>query len=91
MSLAVFSYKVTYNGVDISLWGLTLRRIPFSNISDLVPGSPGWNNENWTMFKLWGLVTIRKKRGLIRNVVIAPDDPQAFIKLVHERMAAFSL
>ncbi len=90
LSLAIFSYKVTYDAVEISLWGIPLRRISFSNIQDILLGAPGWNNENWTVFKLQGLVTIRKKRGLIKNVVIAPDNPQAFVALVRERMATFS-
>ena len=86
MSLSIFGYKISEHGVEITLLGFTVRRIYFSNIEDISPGSSSWGGEIWTVFKLWGLVTIKKKKGLLKYVTIAPQNPEDFISKVKEKM-----
>jgi len=86
MSLSIFGYRVSDNGVDITLLGFLVRRVHFSNIEDIFLGSRGWAGEIWTVFKIRGLVTLKKKKGLLKYVTIAPKNPQGFVSKIKEKM-----
>ncbi|MBT9138943.1 MAG: hypothetical protein DDT31_01523 [Syntrophomonadaceae bacterium] len=86
MSLSIFGYRISDYGVEIILLGFSVRRIPFFNIEDISVGSSGWAGEIWTAFKVWGLVTIKKKKGLLKYVTIAPKNPEDFVLKVKEKM-----
>ncbi|WP_299430330.1 hypothetical protein [uncultured Meiothermus sp.] len=82
----MFGYKITADAVEITLLGFTVRRIPFSNIEDVYLGSRGRAGEVWTVFKLWGLVSTRKKKGLLKYVTIAPRNPEEFVAKVKQKL-----
>ena len=82
----MFKYSIVDYGIEISLFGFRIRRIPFANIEDIFLGSKGWGGEIWTVFKVWGLVSIKKKKGLLKYVVIAPKDPENFVLKVKRRI-----
>jgi hypothetical protein len=82
----MFGYKITADAVEITLLGFTVRRIPFSNIEDVYLGSRGRAGEVWTVFKLWGLVSIRKKKGLLKYATIAPRNPEEFVAKVKQKL-----
>lgn len=84
--MSIFGYKISDDAVEITLLGVTVRRIPFSNIEDVRLGSRGWGGEIWTVFKLWGLVTIKKKKGLLRYVTLAPVNPEDFVAKLKQRL-----
>ena len=86
MSLSIFGYRISDYGVEITLLGFSVRRISFSNIEDISLDSSGWGGEIWTIFKVWELVTIKKKRGLLKYVTIAPKNPEHFVLRVKENM-----
>ncbi len=84
--LSVFRYDISDYGIEIILFGFRIRRIPFTNIEDIFLGSKSWGGEIWTVFKVWGLVSIKKKNGLLRYVVIAPEDPENFVLKVKRKI-----
>ena len=86
MLLSIFGYRISDNGVDITLLGFLVRRVHFSNIEDIFLGSRGWGGEIWTVFKIWGLVTLKKKKGLLKYVTIAPKNPENFVSKIKEKM-----
>ena len=86
MLLSIFGYRISENGVDITLFGFLVRRVHFSNIEDIFLGSRGWGGEIWTVFKIWGLVTLKKKKGLLKYVTIAPKNPEDFVSKIKEKM-----
>ena len=86
MSLSIFGYRISDNGVDITLLSFLVRRVPFSNIEGIFLGSRGWGGEIWTIFKIWDLVTLKKKKGLLKYVMIAPKNPEDFISKIKEKM-----
>jgi hypothetical protein len=86
VEMSIFGYRMSADAVEITLLGFTVRRIPFSNIEDVWLGSRGWGGEIWTVFKLWGLVTIKKKKGLLKYVTIAPLNPEDFVAKLKQRL-----
>ena len=86
MLLSIFGYRISDNGVDITLFGLLVRRVLFSNIEDIFLGSKGWGDEIWTVFKIWDLVTLKKKKGLLKYVTIAPKNPEDFVSKIKEKI-----
>jgi len=86
MLLSIFGYRISDNGVDITLLGFLVRRVHFSNIEDIFLGSRGWGGEIWTVFKIWSLVTLKKKKGLLKYVTIAPKNPEDFVSKIKEKM-----
>ena len=86
MLLSIFGYRISDNGVDITLLGLLVRRVRFSNIEDIFLGSKGWGGEIWTVFKIWDLVTLKKKKGLLKYVTIAPKNPEDFVSKIKEKI-----
>lgn len=86
MLLSIFGYRISDNGVDITLFGFLVRRVRFSNIEDIFLGSMGWGGEIWTVFKIRGLVTLKKKKGVLKYVTIAPKNPEDFVSKIKEKM-----
>ncbi|HEU65151.1 MAG TPA: hypothetical protein ENN57_00610 [Chloroflexi bacterium] len=88
MCIPVFGYRATDRAVEITLFGLPVRKIPFSNIADIAHGSKGTFGEVW-VFKLWHLVTIIKKEGGLKYVTLSPREPAQFVDEVKERLKKF--
>lgn len=84
--LGIFGHRVSDCGVEITLLGFPVRRIPFSNIEGISLGSKGWAGEVWVGFQLWGFVTIKKKKGLLKYVTITPKNSESFVSKVKERL-----
>lgn len=88
MGVSIFGYRATDQAVEITLLGLPVRKVPFSNIADIAHGSKGTFGEVW-VFKLWHLVTITKKKGGLKYVTISPREPTQFVNEVKERLKKF--
>ncbi len=93
-------YRLTDSSIEIVLFRqIPVRRISMRDIAEVRVVS--WKEttpfsqplsmyfaERWGN-RLWGpMVLIRKKKGLSRRLIITPKDPQAFIRLIEERMKA---
>jgi hypothetical protein len=71
-------YRITPDAVEVLTLGRVARRIPLTDIVE-VHRRGALLHENWSGPRFWNAVTIRRRRGLIRNIVISPDDPDCFI------------
>ena len=87
---AVFSlrYQVSETEIQIQIFGITLRRISLYDIEEIKTGK-ALIAENWSAgFLGRDEVTVRRKRGLLRNVNISPPDGAAFIDEVKAKIAS---
>ena len=73
-----FNFKLAETGLEVKLGALTVRRISYSDMEGVEPGSALWN-EHWNNFRPWQFITIRRRSGLIRNFVINPPERDRFI------------
>jgi hypothetical protein len=87
-----FSYPLRDSRMDIRILGLTVQHIPFSDIekievipfSSLVPLSYSFRWRYLVSLKWCGysrnVIAIRRKNGWVKEIVISPDDPEAFVR-----------
>ncbi len=87
MCLSILTYHITDTGVSIRFLNVRLRHIPFSNIEGIYRGFTWKIVEVWTVFKVWDIVTIKKKTGLLKYVTITPPDPDKYVAEVQKRLA----
>ena len=85
--MRIIDYRLTPTEVQITLFGFAVRMFPYTDIEDVLLGSKG-AGENWAR-RFSGYVTIRRKRGLFRSIVITPDDPEEFVARLKERIGLF--
>ncbi len=80
-----FTYAVTPSEVQVRLGGWVVRRVALSDIerAEARPFGPDLiMNEHYTNVaaKARGVfVILRRKSGLVRNFIINPSDPEAFL------------
>ena len=84
------SYSLQNSSLEIRLLGVTVRRVPFSDIdhveiisfASLVPLSRSFRPDLFISLKWCGyrerVVAIRKRSGLVRQIIVSPEDPEAF-------------
>ena len=70
-------YRITEAALEILTLGMVARRIPLHEIEE-VHRRGAFLHENWSGPRFWNAVTIRRKRGVMKNIVISPDDPDRF-------------
>lgn len=85
MCLSVFTYSINDTGVSIRFLNMRVRHIPYTNIEEVYAGSKGKIGEVWTVFKLRGLISIKKKKGWLRYATLAPSEPGSFSDEVREK------
>jgi hypothetical protein len=72
-------YRVTGDAVEVDLLGRRVRRIALDDIED-VSRRGAFIHESWSGPRFWNAVTLRRRRGLLRHVIITPDDPDLFVE-----------
>lgn len=77
--IGTIHYRITPDAIEILTLGRVARRIPLADIVE-VHRRGALLHENWSGPRFWNAVTIRRRRGLIRNIVISPDDPDCFME-----------
>ena len=79
-SLGYIRYHITPRHVKILWFGFCLRRIAIANISSVSKRRSSGLAENWwsTLNPKHRALVIRRKRGLLKNVVITPRNRYAF-------------
>jgi hypothetical protein len=82
----VCSYEIKAGEIRILVFSsMPIVRIPISNVAQVTHPSPRqlWLNPLYALRlgnRLFGgAVLIRKRRGLIKSIIITPDDPAQFI------------
>jgi len=72
------NYRITPDALEVFALGRVARRIPFADIIE-VHRRGALLHENWSGLRFWNAVTIRRRKGVLRNIVISPDDPEHFV------------
>jgi hypothetical protein len=88
-AIPFIDYRLEDNALSVTVAKRPIRRIPYSDIESVQRGWRPWN-EHWNRrLDFWrGSVTIRRKHGILRNVVLTPDDPDAFVAALQARVEA---
>jgi hypothetical protein len=85
-----FTYALGNSSLDIRILGLTVRRVPLSDIShvEVVPFTaliPFCRSFRWDAFFSWKwcgynkrVVAIKRRTGLVNGIIVSPRDPEAF-------------
>ena len=76
--VGTIQYRITPDAVEVLTLGRVARRILLADIIE-VHRRGALLHENWSGLRFWNAVTIRRRRGVLRNIVISPDDPERFI------------
>jgi hypothetical protein len=70
--------RVAPEAVEVLILGRVVRRVPLRDIEE-VHRRGAFVHESWSGLCFWKAVTLRRSRGLFRNVIVTPDDPDRFI------------
>jgi hypothetical protein len=73
------------DAVEVRLLGRVVRRLRLADIES-VDRRGALVNESWSGPCFWKAVTLRRRRGLFRNVIVTPDDPDRFVADLTERL-----
>lgn len=79
-------YRVTGDAVEVLLLGCRVRRIALDDIEE-VSRRGAFIHESWSGPRFWNAVTLRRRSGVLRNVIITPDDPDRFVESLERILA----
>lgn len=71
--------RVTPAAVEVLILGRVVRRVRLDEIEE-VHRRGAFVHESWSGLRFWNAVTLRRSRGLFRNLIVTPDDPDRFIE-----------
>ena len=87
-----FTYALENSRIDIRILGVTVRRVPFSDIDhvEVIPFAalvPFSRSFRWDAFFSWKwcgynkrVVAIKRRTGLVKRIIVSPEDPEAFAR-----------
>ena len=81
--VATIHYRITEEALEVMILGKVARRIPLRDIEE-VHRRGALLHENWSTFRFWNAIIIRRRRGILKNIVISPDDPDRFAERLIE-------
>ncbi len=91
----LYNYKLTDDSIQlIALGAVPVMRIRFADISDVREVSFGQTLKSGPFTLrlgnriIGGFVLVRKRKGLIRSVVLTPDDVPDFLRQIERRVTA---
>lgn len=71
--------------IEVRVFGRVVRRVRLADIES-VDRRGAIVNESWSGPRFWNAVTLRRRTGLFRNVIVTPDDPDRFVAEVNARL-----
>jgi hypothetical protein len=77
-AVGTIRYRVTEEALEVVMFWMVVRRISLADIEE-VHRRGAFPHECWSGPRFWNAVTIRRRRGLLRSVIITPDDPDRFV------------
>ena len=89
--LAILSvrYELGERHVIVRIFSIPVRRVAYTDIESVSIGAPllceHWCNRFYPVARA---VVLRRKTGIVKDFVVTPNDPDAFVSAVCERMAA---
>jgi hypothetical protein len=93
-----FTYPLQDSRMDVRFLGVTIRRVPFSDIDNveiisfaaLVPLSRSFRPDLFFSMKWCGynkrVVAIKRHTGLVKRIIISPADPLTFVSSLKASM-----
>jgi hypothetical protein len=85
-TVSTIRYRITDTTLEVLILGMVVRRILLGDIEE-VHRRGCLIHENWSGPKFWNSVTIRRRAGFFKNLVISPDDPDRFVDRIRESVA----
>lgn len=88
----LLDYRLTDEAIDIlTFGGLVLKRIPLSEVRRIDCGLPFGLHESWiNRLDFWNsAVTIRKRSGLVRQILITPENSGEFVGTARSLLRRF--
>jgi len=73
-AVGTIRYRVTDAALEVATLWMVVRRIPLADIEE-VHRRGAFPHESWSGPRFWNAVTIRRRRGLLRSIIITPDIP----------------
>lgn len=83
VTVGTIDYRITTVALEVRILGKVVRRVGLEDILE-VHRRGALVHENWSSLKWWNSVTVRRRSGLFRNLVISPDDPDRFAARLEE-------
>lgn len=79
-SLFSIRYRITPRHLKITLFGISIRRVPLKDIESVSKRRGSGLTENWwnTLKSNHRVLVVRRRRGLCRNLVITPRNRYVF-------------
>jgi hypothetical protein len=79
--------RVAPAAVEVLILGRVVRRVRLDDIEE-VHRRGAFVHESWSGLRFWNAVTLRRRHGLFRNVIVTPDDPDRFIEDLNRALDA---
>jgi hypothetical protein len=80
-------YRLTADSLLVEILGFKARRFRLDDI-EAVHREGAFPHESWGGWRFWNSVTLRRRSGFLRHVVLTPDDPDAFVAELNRVLAA---
>jgi hypothetical protein len=80
-------YRVAGDFLVVEILGLRVRRLLLDDIEE-VHRQGAFPHESWGGWRFWNSVTLRRRSGFLRHVILTPDDPDAFVAEMNRLLAA---
>lgn len=80
-------YRITADSLLVEVLGFRTRRFRLDDI-EAVHREGAFPHESWGGWRFWNSVTIRRRSGFLRHVIVTPDEPDAFVAELNRALAA---
>src|SRR5262245_30854795 len=80
-------YRLTDDAIEVEVLGRRVRRFQLDDIEQ-VSRRGAFIHESWSGPRFWNAVTLRRRRGFFRHVIITPDEPDRFMEEIERRLTA---
>ena len=80
-------YRLTDDAIEVEVFGRRVRRFLLDDIEE-VSRRGAFIHESWSGPRFWNAVTLRRRRGFLRHVIITPDEPDRFVEEIGRRLTA---
>ncbi len=96
------SYSLQSSSLDIRVLGMTIKRVSFSDMDhvevisfkSLIPIGPSFRRDLFISLKWCGyrarVVAIRRRTGVIKQIIVSPEDPETFASILTRASARAS-
>jgi hypothetical protein len=80
-------YRFREDSLVVEVLGIKVRRFRYDDI-EAVHREGAFPHESWGGWRFWNSVTLRRRSGFLRHVILTPDDPEWFVAELNRILAA---